>query len=384
MRVFLAVALSAGLSIGVSPLSRQASVSAPRVELVRLPEGGIQPQAVMDEQQVLHVLYFKGPPAGGDLYYLRMRRGAAGFSRPLRVNSAPGTALATGSVRGGQLAVGANGRAHVAWYGARELDVAGEKRRPVWYARLGDDSSRFDPQVNVAAVSKGIDGATVAADRAGNVYVAWHGEGQQEGEAHRTVYVARSRDGGVRFAREEPAAQASTGACGCCGLRAMVDSTGKANILYRSATEGVHRDAAWIALSASGSTPVVLQPWKLNACPMSTFALGRDGRDLSAAWETEGQIYYARLNPAARTFSSPLAMEGPARRKHPSVATNEDGVTLVAWTEGTGWARGGTAAWQAIGRDGKRLAAQSNAGPVPVWGLVAAAAWSDGSFVILH
>jgi hypothetical protein len=383
MRLFLAFVFSAGLSIGVSPSMRDVNLAAPRVEMLRLPGEGIQPQVVMDEQQVLHVLYFKGLPAGGDLYYIRRPQGAAGFSSPLRVNSTPGSALATGSVRGGQLAVGANGRAHVAWYGARELDIAGAKRRPVWYARLGDDA-RFAPQVNVAAVSTGIDGATLAADRAGNVYVAWHGQGQQDGEAHRTVYVARSRDGGVRFAREEPAAPATTGACGCCGLRAVVDSTGAANILYRAATGGVHRDAAWLALSGAGSTPVVLQSWNVNACPMSTFALGRDGRDLVAAWETEGQIYYARLDPGARTFSTPLAMDGPAGRKHPAVATNAAGVTLVAWTEGTGWARGGTAAWQALGRDGKSLAAQSNAGPVPVWGLVAAAARPDGSFIVLH
>jgi hypothetical protein len=77
-------------------------------------------------------------------------------------------------------------------------------------------------------------------------------------------------------------------------------------------------------------------------------------------------------------------MGGPAGRKHPSVAINTAGVTLVAWTEGTGWARGGTLAWEAVDRDGRRLGAQSNAAPVPVWGLVAAAARPDGSFLLLH
>jgi hypothetical protein len=382
MRFVTALVTLIGLCAGA--FSFRAETSAPRVELMGLPEGGIQPQAVMDDHQVLHVLYFRGAPAGGDLYYMRRLPGAGEFSTPLRVNSVPASAMATGSVRGGQLSVGTNGRPHVAWYGAQEIDVAGSKRRPVWYTRLGNDSVKFEPQANVAAKSTGIDGATVAADQRGNVYVAWHGQGPQEGEAHRTVYVAVSKDQGATFVPEAAVAQASTGACGCCGLRAAVDATGAANILFRSATDGLSRDAAWLTLAGAAAKPVVLQTWTLNACPMSTFALTRDGPALAAAWETEQQIYYSRLNPGMRTFSAPVAMDGPPGRKHPSVATNTAGVTLVSWTEGTGWARGGTLAWEAIDREGKRLTARSNAAAVPVWGLVAVVARQDGSFLILH
>lgn len=380
MRVFVTIVISAGMWLGLQPAALPSS--APVVDLLALPAGGLQPQAVVDDRDTLHVLYFSGPPAGGDLFYMQRPSGLREFSTPLRVNSVSGSALATGSVRGGQLAVGATGRVHVAWYGANELGES--KRRPMWYSRLADDGARFDAQVNVATASGGIDGATVAADRAGNVYVAWHGQGPEDGEGHRTVYVARSRDGGRHFAREEPAPEASTGACGCCGLRAAIDASGTPHVLYRAATGGVNRDATWIALSGAPSKPVVLQPWKLNACPMSTFALARSGADMVAAWETEQQIYYARLHPGTRTFSTPVVMEGPAGRKHPSVATNAAGVTLVAWAEGTGWARGGTVAWEAVDRQGIRLAAQSNAAPVPVWGLVAAVARTDGSFLILH
>ena len=383
MRSVIGLVVLIGLFAGV-PSFRAEGPSAPRVELMGLPDGGIQPQAVMDERRGLHVLYFKGAPAGGDLYYMRRPSGAREFSTPVRVNSLPGSSLATGSVRGGQLSVGANGLPHVAWYGAQEIDIGGSKRRPVWYTRLANDSLRFEPQVNVAAISTGIDGTTVAAGRGGNVYVAWHGQGPKEGEAHRTVYVARSEDQGAHFATEAPVAQASTGACACCGLRAAVDATGTANILFRSATGGVSRDAAWVTLSGASSRPVVLQTWTLNACPMSTFALTQDGQSLAAAWETEQQIYFSRLNPGARTFSAPVAMDGPPGRKHPSLATNAAGVTLVSWTEGTGWARGGTLAWEAIDRSGKRLMARSNAAKVPVWGLVSVVARPDGSFLILH
>ena len=36
--------------------------------MIRTPDGGIQPQAVMDEQGVIHLVYFKGDPARGDLF----------------------------------------------------------------------------------------------------------------------------------------------------------------------------------------------------------------------------------------------------------------------------------------------------------------------------
>ncbi len=376
------LAILAAASVGATGIAPR-SAAAPRVHLWRVPDAGIQPQAVVDAAGAVHVLFFKGAPAGGDLYYAVRGPSAESFSAPLRVNSVPGSVLASGTVRGGQFALGAGGRVHVAWYGAKELAGPG-KQRPVWHARLSADRTRFEPQGNVAAGSTGIDGATVAADPGGNVYVAWHAQGIKDGEAHRTVYVATSKDAGATFARAEPAPQASTGACGCCGLRALVDASGSVHILYRTATDGLYRNAAWLTLGTGPGKPVVLQPWKLDACPMSTFALTQAGPGLAAAWETEQQIYYARLDPAARTFSTPLRMDGPAGRKHPSIATGADGTTLVAWTEGTGWARGGTLAWQALDRGGSRLGAQTNAAPVPVWGLVAAVALQDGSFAILH
>ena len=70
MRVFLTLLLSAGVALGVPSGAREADTSTPAVRLLALPDGGIQPQAVMDDQDVLHVLYFKGSPAGGDLYYV--------------------------------------------------------------------------------------------------------------------------------------------------------------------------------------------------------------------------------------------------------------------------------------------------------------------------
>src|SRR5205809_590343 len=84
-----------------------------RVTLVRTPDGGIQPQAAVDSQGVIHLIYFKGEARGGDIFYVRQESGQETFSKPIQVNSQAGSAAAAGTVRGPQLAVGKNGRVHV-------------------------------------------------------------------------------------------------------------------------------------------------------------------------------------------------------------------------------------------------------------------------------
>jgi hypothetical protein len=91
-----------------------------RVRVIETPDGGIQPQAAIDGQGVLHLVYFRGQPAGGDLFYARLEPGEERFSRPVEVNNQHGSAVAIGTIRGGQIALGRGGRVHVAWNGAKE------------------------------------------------------------------------------------------------------------------------------------------------------------------------------------------------------------------------------------------------------------------------
>jgi hypothetical protein len=53
--------------------------------VVATPDGGIQPQAVADEAGVVHVIYFKGEPGHGDLFYARSKPGTTEFSMSLRM-----------------------------------------------------------------------------------------------------------------------------------------------------------------------------------------------------------------------------------------------------------------------------------------------------------
>ncbi len=51
------------------------SSSVPRVELKRVPEGGIQPQTAVGHDGTVHLVYFKGDPSEGDLVYARSKDG---------------------------------------------------------------------------------------------------------------------------------------------------------------------------------------------------------------------------------------------------------------------------------------------------------------------
>jgi hypothetical protein len=351
-----------------------------------VPDGGIQPQAVADAAGIVHLVYFKGLPSAGDLYYVKLMP-EGGSSKPVRINSSAGSAIATGSVRGAQVALGPNGRVHVAWNGSKPAGGTDGARIPMWYARSNAGGSAFEEQRALTTWTQGLDGGgAIAADRSGRVVVAWHAMGATPGEAHRTVYLARSSDDGRTFSREERATSAPTGSCGCCGMRALIDRAGALHLLYRAATDGVNRDATWLTVPGDAPVrpPVRVHAWRLEACPMTTFALAEGTGGILAAWETQQQIYSATLDPATGQVSGLGAVPGTGSRKHPSIAVNKAGDRLLAWTEGTAWNRGGTLAWRLTDRAGAELAASAGAGPVPVWGLVAAVPMRDGSFRIIR
>jgi hypothetical protein len=383
-RLFVAACLA--LAAAGTIRSTAAAPVVPEVSVVVTPDSGIQPQTVVDGQGDIHLVYFKGDPSAGDVYYAKLRtvRGTLKtVAAAVRVNTIAGSALATGTVRGAQIALGRDGVVHVAWHGSKPVE-GGSPHPPVWYTR-SVDGSHFEAQRIVSGAISGIDGSTVAADRGGHVIVAWHGLGKQPGEGDRTVYIARSSDNGATFAAAVPATGAPIGACGCCGLKALFDRAGTLHVLYRAATDGKHRDATWLTIRGGvAAAPVRVHPWELETCPMSTFALADAGTGVAAAWETAEQVYSATLDPSTGTVRDIGAVPGSGSRKHPSLAVNAAGDRLLAWTEGTAWKRGGTFAWRLTNRAGTELAHSADAGPVPVWGLVSAVARPDGSFVILR
>jgi len=377
VRITVVLLLSAILSVTACE-ARQPAV----VTLRRLPSGGIQPQAVSDGTGRIHLIYFSGLPSGGDLFYVTSDDDGVTLAKPIRVNSDAGTAIATGTVRGGQLALGKNARAHVTWNDARGAQV--------FYSRMNAAGTAFEKQRGLMQRTLNLDGGGgVAADGAGNVYVAWHGNdahGSSRDEAGRAVWIARSSDEGATFGPEAPVWTQPTGVCGCCGLALLAEGR-TVHLLYRSATALVNRDIYFLSSPDSARTfrGAKIHDWPINACPMTTMAFARAGERLLGAWETEGKVYLSELTPLTSKAAKPVAPgmnKVPA--KHPRIAVNARNESLLVWTEGTGWSRGGSLAWQLFDGKGNAVSPSGKAPALPAWSFAAAVARRDGTFVVFY
>jgi len=202
-------------------LTLSASAAAPAVIAMRVPNGGIQPQLAIDSKGALHLIYFKNDAGRGDIFYISSTDGGSTFSEPIRVNSQPASAIAAGTVRGPQIAIGQSDRPHIIWMGSAEATprAPGEKASaPLLYARLNEARKAFEPQRNLIVTNAGLDGGlSVAADpQSAYVYAVWHAPQKgTEGEGSRKVWVSVSTDDGKTFAPETAANPDPTGLCGC-------------------------------------------------------------------------------------------------------------------------------------------------------------------------
>src|SRR5438270_612792 len=119
---------------------------------------------------------------------------------------------------------------------------------------------------------------------------------------------------------------------------------------------------------------------------MSSEALVEGPSGVYAAWETQGQVKFTRVERGTVKHSPPVPAPGSGHgRKHPSLAVNPAGETLLAWTEGTGWNKGGALAWQVFDAKGQPTGEKGRVdGAIPAWGLAAAVTRADGGFTVVH
>ncbi|MCX6849696.1 MAG: sialidase family protein [Verrucomicrobia bacterium] len=349
------------------------------VRFERVPEGGVQPQVATTRDGTLHLVYLIGNPGGGDVRYVTKKSGATGWSEPHTLNSTPATAVAMGTIRGAQIAAGKDDSLHVVWNGP------GGKNQPapLLYSRSLDHGGTFEKQRDLRADTQGLDGgASIAASAKGEVYIVWHGApaGAAPGEINRRVFVLKSADNGGTFSKPRIANGDDPGVCACCSLKTFVSPTGELITLYRAARSMAQRD---ITLMISTDGGVTFQhrdvgPWAINACPMSSASVIAAGAKTRAAWEAEGKVYTSLLDES----SAALAVSEDKAR-HPALAMNARGETLITWSVGTGWQKGGQLGWLVLDSSGKATGKRGIKPGVPVWGFTAAYA-EDDHFVILY
>lgn len=391
----LYAALALTVAIGAAPLTGLATTD---IRAVRVPNGGIQPQVARDGAGRLHLMYFTGEPGGGNLYYVRSSDDGRTFSSPVRINSQDGSAIATGTIRGGQLALGRDGRIHAAWNGSQQSEPrtppdprTGQRGPAMLYSRSNAEGTEFEPQRSVMQRSLTLDGGgSLAADRRGTVVVTWHGNDAKSGatgEANRRLWIARSADDGQTFAPEVEAWSEPTGACGCCGVKAMAGADGSIQILYRSATANINRDVYLLTSADTGKSfrGALVHEWDIAACAMTSMDLAEGAAGMFAGWESDGQVYFGAVDRQRPGIAWKGAPEADATgRKHPRLAVGRDGRILLVWTEGTAWARGGSLAWQLFDAQGRPASGIERRPGVSVWGFAAAATRRDGGFTVFY
>ena len=370
------------------------------VTLLRVPAGGIQPRVVQGDG-VLHLLYYAGENTSGNLFYTTSRDNAATFGEPVRVNSQAGSALSGGTIRGGEIALGADGRIHVAWNGSGVAQPKGPLNpeqpadspyngTPLLYSH-SDGQGGFTEQRNLMQYTFALDGGgTVAADGEGNVYAAWHASapGSAPAEAGRQLYLARSTDDGETFGEETAISDAALGACGCCSAHLFAGDGGKVAAWYRTARAIENRDGFLLASTDYGETfkNSMLQRWQISSCPMSSASFSQGPAGLLVSWETDGQVWFAPIDVESGAMTAePIPAPGEkSARKHPSLAQNGKGEILLVWTEVGGWGKGGTVHWQIYDKSGEALELRGSAEGVPAWSFATAMALPDGMFAVMY
>ncbi len=130
-----------------------------------------------------------------------------------------------------------------------------------------------------------------------------------------------------------------------------------------------------------------IDDWEVGACVMSSAGLLASPTAMYAAWETKNEVKFARIDGQSSLVlvqpTRPVTNDQP--RKHPVLARNSQGQSLLVWTEGTGWQKGGAVAWQMFDSSGHPLTESAGRQDnLPVWSFPAVFAESDGHFTIVY
>ena len=362
----------------------------------RVPDEGIQPVLVTDQEGDVHLLYFKEQDettSQGHFYYRRFIERDDSWTEAIQVSTNP--YFRPHLIARASMAVDYNRQIHVTWHQDRPVEQFptpnGSDYLPdYFYTRSLEKNSAFEPERSfIREFITGAETGAVLAVHDDMVTLIWHGSepDREEIESEGSVYRIVSLDNGITFGREQLIGDQSLGACGCCGLSAAYDRLGNLQVAYRTAVDNEGRHMQLLEVnSGKASMTTLIHSWQLEACPVSTNNLTKDkAGNNHLVFETKGLIYQADLgtdNPNPRQIQNPLSKQ---LQKHPAIAINDKGDKLIVWNEGNGVNGGGSLRWQVfnpadepVSRDDKeeREVAEHSAAAVTTL--------RDGTFLVLY
>lgn len=321
------------------------AASRANVEILKTPDGGLQPRLLNDASGDIHLMYFKKrlsrPDAReGSLYYRQYDQQRQAFGSPVKISSGA-FPLQTVSISRAAIAIDGEGRVHAIWYQP--------KNNQYYYSRSNSERTQFEPQREMVTENAvGIDAGADIAARGDQVAIFW-GAGDLSREYERTVFTRLSRDGGASFGAELQLGNPDLGACACCSLAGDFVDDDSLLVAYRSALAGVGRHMQLLTVGglaegisrASYQSVHNLQEWEASFCPLSTNDIAFDTEDrLWTVFETENRIVQFALEEGVE----PELVAEPfteTRQKNPAIAFNKAGQRLVVWAEAISHSRGG-------------------------------------------
>jgi hypothetical protein len=286
----------------------------------------------------LALAWIRGDSEGRHVWLQRSAQGVP--SEPARVDPAE-LSVASGHQAPG-LAIAADGAIHVSWSSRRaraESPFASDLR----LSTSRDGGRSFAPPLRVspdAPGSRGFEG--LAVDAAGTVLLAWIESAGAHGAA--ATLLARIDAAGQPLG---PAQRIGSRSCPCCRVAVAAGPGKSVAVLWRDELPGAVRDMV-LARSRDGgerfAEPELVHAdgWSLAACPHRGGALALDAQGGAlAAWYTEGargepELRLARAEPQA-PFGAPRSLHGlpGALPDRVALALRPDGTGLLVWESAT-------------------------------------------------
>jgi len=327
------------------------------VKAMRCPNEGLQPKVSVGKKDgLLHLVYFQGELAAGDLFYVRSEDDGESFSDPLRVNSQAGSVDAGGrGLRGGAVLADAEGSVHVAWVGS-EATVEGDDAslRPLLYSRLAKSATAFEASRVLSGENAGLDVAPAMAERLGKLSVYWHAPGEtlarvSEAEPGRRVYLARSEDGGGNFGAPVALGSGEFSVSAGCGIATGVGRNGLMSVIYTSRDKNL-RDMRLLASADEGATfkDTYVDTKTKKKTPRDGVAATLCRRGVLVAWENQDKTWWALVDKDnGRTVVGISARQRKdVASERPAVIATQAGAVLLVWSESNGEGTANTIGWQ--------------------------------------
>jgi hypothetical protein len=294
-----------------------------------------------------------------DLHFTRSTDGGRTWSKPVRVNTEPGSVWGF-AVSKPRIAVGRSGTIHVFFPGNEQSPVTKLDVVTARYTRSTDQGRSFEAArtINRPAdfdntrvlgenLSATFSFGTMGVGPDGTVVAMWQDIGGMEETADgANAHVAISTDDGRTFSPER-AAISNDAVCPCCQLTVAFGSDALFLGYRRIYADG--RDSTVARSTDAGRTfagegRLPFGKWAIDGCPLKPTELAVDGPRVYAASYTGGSepagVYFARSTDGGRTFGdSRLVHPGAPYSDAPELTVGPDGALTVVWQAKTGGPR---------------------------------------------